>query len=923
MNVERKNELDTIFIQSFGVYRQIQILRNPKCIINEEFINTFIDVTTAQYDCNVDTIEREYVANTIKSIYSIYQEEGAAILGDYGHDYEWYKKVLNDSSFKQYYWTRYRNYLIENKGFATNIVDDKLDKETLFNLMSYIGNPNEEAHYSIRGLVVGDVQSGKTSNYLGLITKAADSGYKVIFLLTGTIESLRKQTQIRVEEGFVGYDTVNACDVGVGRGEKTPKAFTSRDKDFTGKDDQNTTYRISDYSSEPMIFVIKKNVSVLKKLYASLKNINTNQYITQITAPMLMIDDEADNASINTNKLDDDPTQINKYIRQILALFSHNSYVGFTATPFANVFISYDSEDDMLKDDLFPRNFIYALESPSNYCGAKNYFYEKNPNVRFITDSNEQLFPIIHKKTWNGDRLFDSLYTAINSFLIVNAIRDLRDINKNTHRSMLINMSRFTDVQIKIKEIVEGYFNNLIRNIKQNHKLSYDEYMQNHYVKGLYTTFTNEYSNILLKEKYGKIVEWKDIFSTIYDSCRNIEVVVVNSSKHSTKLNYDDHKSTGLRVIAIGGLALSRGLTLEGLCVSYFFRNTATFDVLMQMGRWFGYRDGYRDLCKIYLLRDSFDYYTEISESIEQLKKDIHDMSASNKRPEDYGIRVRNNSDELGITAPNKSRSVKTKKIYKSYAGTLFETPYIHCNSNIVNSNVEVTKTFINNIKSFQGNVFTKKPYFCNVDTSYIIDLLNKIKVHEANANFDTKQLISFLKNNNLKYPYFDVLLMEGSEEKREIINNINISLVKRNYDIVNNNTLIRISAQRAHLWGTRDTQEGIDPNKLEKFGDLATRKSVTAKEFMNKELRSNPLFIIYFIKPITANEMHISKLEQEFRDSKYDYLVGYVIGFPESENLYSKDGLIEDNETKYYVNTTCNYYDKQHDEDIEMYGEE
>ena len=202
--------------------------------------------------------------------------------------------------------------------------------------MSYIGDPGESEGFSIRGLVVGDVQSGKTSNYLGLVTKAADAGYRVIIILTGTIEGLRRQTQERVEEGFVGYDVTNAMDVGVGRGDKTPKLFTSRLKDFVADDDQNTNIRISNYPSEPMVFVLKKNASVLKKLYSSLKNINTTKQYQKINAPLLLIDDEADNASINTRKADEDPTKINKNIRSILSLFTKSSYIGFTATPFAN-----------------------------------------------------------------------------------------------------------------------------------------------------------------------------------------------------------------------------------------------------------------------------------------------------------------------------------------------------------------------------------------------------------------------------------------------------------------------------------------------------------------------------------------------------------------------------------------------------------
>lgn len=302
-----------------------------------------------------------------------------------------------------------------------------LEDKTLRKIMSYIGDPGESEGFSIRGLVVGDVQSGKTSNYLGLVTKAADAGYRVIIILTGTIEGLRRQTQERVEEGFVGYDVTNAMDVGVGRGDKTPKLFTSRLKDFVADDDQNTNIRISNYPSEPMVFVLKKNASVLKKLYSSLKNINTTKQYQKINAPLLLIDDEADNASINTRKADEDPTKINKNIRSILSLFTKSSYIGFTATPFANVFISYDSDDEMLRDDLFPRDFIYSLKAPSNYCGSRKYFFESNNNVRYIEDGDETLFPMKHKKDWCGEKLFDSLYSSINTFFIANAIRDIRD----------------------------------------------------------------------------------------------------------------------------------------------------------------------------------------------------------------------------------------------------------------------------------------------------------------------------------------------------------------------------------------------------------------------------------------------------------------------------------------------------------------
>lgn len=278
-----KKELISTYLQQFGSHYQISRLLNPTLRIDDEFISHFFEQVVDQYGETFAITEEEKteIERKIKSQYCIFQDEGAALVGDYEHDFMWYANLQAQEDYDEYYWPRYKAHL-ENKNFSPAGIDT-LENKTLPKLMSYIGNPNEDSPFSIRGLVVGDVQSGKTSNYLGLITKAADAGYKVIFLLTGTIESLRRQTQKRVEEGFIGYDSVNAEDVGVGRGSRTPKAFTSRNNDFTGKNDQNTTYKINDNASEPMIFVIKKNVSVLKKLYASLKNINTSSAVSQIT----------------------------------------------------------------------------------------------------------------------------------------------------------------------------------------------------------------------------------------------------------------------------------------------------------------------------------------------------------------------------------------------------------------------------------------------------------------------------------------------------------------------------------------------------------------------------------------------------------------------------------------------------------------
>ena len=924
---QNRNQIFEIYLDDFSSFKKAKELKNPNFIATDEVINESLQQTKSRFVKEIPNIilnkeEKQFVINKIKSIYSIYQEEGDVILGDYEHDYDWYKNFLESDDCQTYYWDRYKNYLTVAKHFPKEVIK-VLEEKTLFSLMSYLGNSKDDSAFSVRGLVVGDVQSGKTSNYLGLVTKAADAGYKVIFILTGTIESLRKQTQQRVEEGFIGWDSFNGVAVGVGRGDPTPKAFTSRGKDFVGTDNQNTTYKLSNYSTEPMIFVLKKNVSVLKKVYSSLRNINTTASQTKINYPALVIDDEADNASINTNKPDNDPTKINKYIRSLLSLFTRSSYVGFTATPFANVFISYDKEDEMLKDDLFPRDFIYALKSPSNYCGPKKYFVDKNDNIQFIEDSDENVFPMKHKKEWDGDKLFDSLYEALRTFLLANAIRDIRDVEKNTHRSMLINMSRFTKVQSVIMDIVQSYVDEVKRNVKQTHKFPKAYALTNPIIKDLKKTFDKQFSSF----QYSLDgVTWDEVFAQLYDAISKIKIVVVNSGKNSSKLNYDDNKD-GLRVIAVGGLALSRGLTLEGLMTSYFYRNTSTFDVLMQMGRWFGYREGYDDLCRIWLTKTSYIYYKYIYKSTEALTSDIRTMGLEKRKPEDFGIRVMNDSIDLGITAANKMRNTMHKVIRKSFFGSLFETPYISRNLDDVENNIDSTLAFLNKIsKGQRDSKVNQHPYFRNIKYDDVKELVDSLIIPTENDTyFDKKQIQSFMKKNQDDIQLFDVLVIGGSQKINGEKNpyrfvydslGIDIPLVGRSFDIRENT--IRMSKNRLRLGGSSDTSYGLNEDQIPATHTKAQDYLVEGR---------NPLLILYFVRPSLPEELDEDdftsdkdtkedikdrvKLDLELQTRKYRYLVGYGLGFPRKQGASSETIM-------YTVNITVNYYDKDHENESE-----
>ena len=643
-----------------------------------EDIDYFINqaIMLSKLDCDESTKTRIFI--DIEYEYKIVHNKGQAIFNDYDEKREWYSNMEIKDNF---FWSRYKDYLI-NHSSISRISINMLDDVTLPDILNCLGNPNDalEKPRLRRGLIIGDVQSGKTATYTGLICKAADAGYKVVILLTGITENLRRQTQERIDEGIVGITLKKDGKiekyprVGVGLDNKQIKAtsVTSTLNDFVGNCNKIT---MSLANNSLVLFVIKKNVSVLERLYNWLREQNIDPVKGYVDVPMLLIDDEADNASVNTRKDETDPTRTNKLIRDICNLFMNSTYVGFTATPFANVFIDPDSVDKMQQADLFPEHFIYALESPSNYVGANKIFYPEGlyySNLRYITDIIEpdytsedyrelvQYNPEVlnagpfyykHKKEWDGI-LPKSLREAIICFCLANVVRDARGQSKEP-RSMLVNMSRFIHVQKVITGRVNDWFEKIYNDIRVNFS---DDSIKNKqlplYVElcSIWKKHFSQISDVSLERVIKK--------SSLLKAMEKIEVKMVNGSKQSSSLNYKENPS--LRVIAIGGLALSRGLTLEGLMVSYFYRNTATFDVLMQMGRWFGYRRGYEDLFQIWTSHTSALWYAEVARASAELKNDIREMFDQQLTPKDFGIKVRDNCDELQITSSNKMRSAKS-----------------------------------------------------------------------------------------------------------------------------------------------------------------------------------------------------------------------------------------------------------------------
>ena len=884
-----------------------------------------------------------------------YREKITHILGDIIYDdYELRKWYFNEAVEDNFFWERYYRYLKE-----LGSIDDKsinlLHEKTLPDIMNCLYNPKEEfdGKRLKRGLIIGDVQSGKTATYSGLICKAADAGYKVVILLAGITESLRQQTQERIDEGIVGY-TIRKVDkqiregrVGVGKDNKQRRAssFTTCVKDFVkGSNLISTT--LSEHNSL-VLFVVKKNVSVLTKLHDWLKNQNIDVRTNSINHPMLLIDDEADNASVNTKKDNTDPTKTNAIIRKICNLFQTANYVGFTATPFANVFIDPDSVDSMKNADLFPEHFIYTLPTPSSYIGADKIFNKDEKyyrNLRFITDIEEPdytsdeykedtkvnidelnsgTFYYRHTKEWDGI-LPDSLKESIYCYYIANVVRDLRG-HVTKPRSMLINMSRFVKVQSVIKEYVEKIQDNFIRTIKYN----FDE----NSAKNVHLSLYKELEQLWNKHFYNvtdiifaDVIKKKHLLSAIYDIEADIpkmEIIVVNGSSAS-KLDYKSNQS--LRVIAIGGLALSRGLTLEGLLVSYFYRNTATFDVLMQMGRWFGYRPHYDDLFQIWTSQASVTWYREIAIAAAELKADIKKMFEQHLTPKDFGIKVRDYCDELQITANNKMRTAYELLMMESYYGNICDTPYLSVKAEHNKDNWEQVKSFAEflfkegykfsfaNIDKYKDkdvhSDIDKSRYFADVPKERVVDFLSNIKCSLVNMKFNRQNLIDFISDEETGgVDKWDIVFEGGDGQSFYDIPGLEmIRCPKR--QVEEHDHVIQISSRRRIL-GLREGKFCLNKEEIElaekrcrevweKEGSNVQGRSIPLKAYFEHLPYRKPVLIIMLIEPIEPDNKEANKKAIEYIESlNGDKMIAFAIGFP---------GLKETGKTKKYkVNKT--YY--------------
>jgi len=632
-------------------------------------------------------IDRVALIREIQAKVVIWQDGATGLEDSTGHE-AWLPEKRKEIDWR--FWERYRLYLESEEMLPPQVVN-RIDEST-DRVLSKLEDPERLGAWDRRGLVVGQVQSGKTAHYTGLVCKAADAGYRLVIVLAGLHNSLRSQTQLRLDEGFLGIDTQHQqrSDDGatqtIGAGamlgaKKIPvgSLTTSHEAgDFKKQVAKNMNLPIVDM---PVLLVVKKHTTILKNLinwitsgHGEPVGPDGDERIVR-GLPMLVIDDEADNASMNTKDPETDPTATNMQIRTLLKSFEKSAYVGYTATPFANIF-AWAGSHNAYGLDLFPRSFIESLKPPTNYLGPARVFgfsgVDSDEGVeplnifRSVNDYGAWM-PDKHKKDWDprNEELPKSLCRSIHSFVLASAARRARG-QVTKHQSMLVHVTRFQEVQRKVYEQIAEYVETLKRRVRygDGDSLSVWEELEELWVNDFEPTSDGW-------ETETVATSWLEVREQIGIALEKIEIRIINGSSRDA-LEYYENRNTGLSVIAIGGDKLSRGLTLEGLSTSYYLRASKMYDTLMQMGRWFGYRPGYEDLCRLYTTPTLFDWYREITAASEELRTEFDEMAMKGVTPEQYGLKVRMSPAGLSISSPNKLRNAGTVTL--SFSGDGPET---------------------------------------------------------------------------------------------------------------------------------------------------------------------------------------------------------------------------------------------------------
>lgn len=849
-------------------------------------------ITFSEYDSIDNLSEKDWsvMVRDFKTSFDVSHERGIEVLGlhQQKRDRKWWQRYKQEQEL--YHWERYKKFISSSLPYeVVKTIDEDTD-----NVMSNLANPTNE-RFERYGMVVGHVQSGKTGNYSALISKAADAGYRFIVVIAGGMNNLRNQTQERLNESFIGRDEAEIIGVGKYKDterSKTPVSLTTAKSDFKASDANRAKQGLDlDMGDRPIILVLKKNTRTLTNVIEWLKS----HYQEEVKEhAMLLIDDESDYASINTRK-DDDPTTINRKIRELLFLFRKKAYVAYTATPYANIFIDHRIENDELGKDLFPEDFIYALKAPSNYFGAAKIFLDPQKRYWSEVKDHENIIPPNHKKHLIIDKLPESLLDAVRLFILNVSIRHLRR-QEDKHNSMMIHVTRFTDVHNKVYFKVSEYLENM-KQVLIVHGGDPNSFK----LLDLKNTFIKYYSNLEFN--------WEQVLQKTISLIKKIETKEVHNNSREP-LIYDDEYPGNY--IVVGGTSLARGYTLEGLSVSYFLRTTILYDTLMQMGRWFGYRNNYEDLCQVFMTEDAFNNFSIIIEATIDLVDSLEKMRKLELTPKDFGLAVQHHPDSgLQVTARNKLKKTKDIHFDMRLDGHLKETSWLATNENTINHNISVLKELISSLPKEKMQqplrITDNKPrntVWSNISKHVIEEFLQQFKCYKVESDefgMYSRMPLRFVQ----KYAEeinteWDIVVHTGSSDQEIIIDDVcygnyqerTIELKNQRYEFKNRqvssgnseeatltkddiNFLKETENQKRHQ--RAEVKDGILDAIEKTLDDFSRRKEARAR-------LKRPLLMLHLFKA------KVEKNNKIINEDNPLELAAFSVSFPSSINSGNKN---------------------------------
>lgn len=640
-----------------------------------------------------------------------------------------------------HYWPTLRAYLLAKgwDGAQLRSLDDGSDR-----ILRQLAPPTQDG-FDIRGLVLGYVQSGKTANFTALIAKAADAGYCLIIVLSGIDNSLRRQTQIRLDRELVGY-----ADNRSGAVRRPPigrqwHQFTSEDVqgDFRPG---NANYAALQ-RSQPVLLVVKKNAAVLRRLHVWLDA--APQELRQ-SLPVLIVDDEADQASVDTRgsyQVDDEqpdpeeyepPSRINGLIRELVRKFRRCAYVAYTATPYANILIPHDTNDPRLGNDLYPKDFIVDLPKPSGYFGAEELFGRLDPEtgdevsgIDIIREVDDESLSALAEGA-----VPEVLEQAILDFVLAGAARAQRGQGEQP-ATMLVHTSPLIATQAAIRSLIDVRFGELRDEWRYDRKRRIRDLLRQRW--------ESEFRPVTRARHLDRDVAFGEIEQHLNAFFQAVQVREINSATGEA-LDYE--REPELKAIAIGGNRLSRGLTLEGLLVSFFARRSVNYDTLMQMGRWFGFRGGYDDLPRIYTTAELTGWFSDLALVEHRLREDLRVYEEQGLTPYQVGMRIWQHP-VMQVTSPLKRRFVATTTIAQSYSGQLeqtFKFPLRRLDDLAVQAeeNLQATRAFL---ATLDGAEWTDKgPMWVGLAPNEIVTFLRAYQIDDQLPSVSLALVCSYIE---------------------------------------------------------------------------------------------------------------------------------------------------------------------------------